>query len=56
MNSSDTPIKMVFTNIKDAYTWKNINNLSEKPKTNAQWAGNITIVFVLGLLSGVMYG
>ena len=53
----DTPIKMVFTNIKDAYTWKNINNLSEKPKTNAQWAGILlSIVFVLGLLSGVMYG
>ena len=53
----DTPIKMVFTNIKDAYTWKYINNLSEKPKTNAQWAGILlSIVFVLGLLSGVMYG
>ena len=53
----DTPIKMVFTNIKDAYTWKNINNLSEKPKSNAQWAGILlSIVFVLGLLSGVMYG
>ena len=48
---------MVFTNIKDAYTWENINNLSEKPKTNAQWAGILlSIVFVLGLLSGVMYG
>ena len=53
----DTPIKMVFTNIKDAYTWENINNLSEKPKSNAQWAGILlSIVFVLGLLSGVMYG
>jgi len=53
----DTPIKMVFTNIKDAYTWENINSLSEKPKSNAQWAGILlSIVFVLGLLSGVMYG
>ena len=53
----DAPIKMVFTNIKDAYTWENINNLSEKPKSNAQWAGILlSIVFVLGLLSGVMYG
>ena len=53
----DMPIKMVFTNIKDAYTWENINNLSEKPKSNAQWAGILlSIVFVLGLLSGVMYG
>jgi len=53
----DTPIKMVFTNIKDAYTWENINNLSEKPKSNAQWAGILlSIVFVLGLLSGIMYG
>ena len=53
----DTPIKMVFTNIKDAYNWENINNLSEKPKSNAQWAGILlSIVFVLGLLSGVMYG
>ena len=53
----DTPIKMVFTNIKHAYTWENINNLSEKPKSNAQWAGILlSIVFVLGLLSGVMYG
>ena len=53
----DTPIKMVFTNIKDAYTWENINNLSEKPKSNAEWAGILlSIVFVLGLLSGVMYG
>ena len=53
----DTPIKMVFTNIKDAYAWENINNLSEKPKSNAQWAGILlSIVFVLGLLSGVMYG
>ena len=53
----DTPIKMVFTNIKDAYTWENISNLSEKPKSNAEWAGILlSIVFVLGLLSGVMYG
>jgi len=53
----DTPIKMVFTNIKDAYNWENINNLSEKPKSNAQWAGILlSIVFVLGLLSGLMYG
>ena len=53
----DTPIKMVFTNIKDAYTWENISNLSEKPKSNAQWAGILlSIVFVLGLLSGIMYG
>ena len=53
----ETPLKMAFTNIKDAYTWENINNLSEKPKSNAQWAGILlSIVFVLGLLSGVMYG
>ena len=53
----DTPIKMVFTNIKDAYAWENINNLSEKPKSNAQWAGILlSVVFVLGLLSGIMYG
>jgi hypothetical protein len=53
----DTPIKMVFTNIKDAYNWKNINNLNDKPKTNAQWAGILlSIVFILGLLSGIMYG
>jgi len=53
----DTPIKMVFTNIKDAYNWENINNLSDKPKTNAQWAGILlSIVFILGLLSGIMYG
>ena len=53
----ETPIKMVFSNIKDAYTWENINNLSEKPKSNAQWAGILlSIVFVLGLLSGIMYG
>tara|TARA_Y100001970_G_scaffold256252_1_gene333810 strand:+ start:2792 stop:4000 length:1209 start_codon:yes stop_codon:yes gene_type:complete len=53
----NTPIKMVFTNIKDAYTWENINNLNDKPKTNAQWAGILlSIVFVLGLLSGIMYG
>ena len=53
----DTPIKMVFTNIKDAYAWENINNLNEKPKSNAQWAGILlSVVFVLGLLSGIMYG
>ena len=53
----ETPLKMVFTNIKDAYNWENINNLSDKPKTNAQWAGILlSIVFILGLLSGIMYG
>ncbi len=53
----DTPIKMVFTNIKDAYTWENISSLSEKPKSNAEWAGILlSIVFILGLLSGIMYG
>ena len=53
----DTPIKVVFTNIKDAYAWENINNLNEKPKSNAQWAGILlSVVFVLGLLSGIMYG
>ena len=53
----NTPIKMAFTNIKDAYTWENINNLNDKPKTNAQWAGILlSIVFILGLMSGIMYG
>ena len=53
----ETPIKMVFTNIKDAYNWENLNNLNDKPKTNAQWAGILlSIVFVLGLMSGIMYG
>ena len=53
----ETPIKMVFTNIKDAYAWDNLNNLSEKPKSNSQWAGILlSVVFVLGLLSGIMYG
>jgi len=52
-----TAVSMVFTNLKDAYNWDNLNNLGEKPKTPSQWAGVLlSIVFVLGILSGVAYG
>ena len=52
-----TAISAVFTNLKDAYNWDNLNNLGEKPKTPSQWAGVLlSIVFVLGILSGVAYG
>ena len=50
-------MSFVFTNLKDAYRWDNISNLNEKPKTPAQWAGILlSIVFVLGILSGIAYG
>ena len=52
-----TTVSVVFTNLKDAYNWDNLNNLGEKPKTASQWAGVLlSIVFVLGILSGVAYG
>ena len=52
-----TVVSAVFTNLKDAYNWDNLNNLGEKPKTPSQWAGILlSIVFVLGILSGVAYG
>ncbi len=52
-----TVVSAVFTNLKDAYNWDNLNNLGEKPKTPSQWAGVLlSIVFVLGILSGVAYG
>jgi len=50
-------MSFVFTNLKDAYRWDNLSNLNEKPKTPAQWAGILlSIVFVLGILSGIAYG
>jgi len=50
-------VSMVFSNLKDAYNWDNLNNLTEKPKTVAQWGGILlAIVFVLGILAGVAYG
>jgi len=52
-----TVVSAVFTNLKDAYNWDNLNNLGEKPKTPSQWAGVLlSIVFVVGILSGVAYG
>ena len=52
-----TAVSAVFTNLKDAYNWDNLNNLGEKPKTPSQWAGVLlSIVFVLGILAGVAYG
>ena len=52
-----TQMSFVFTNLKDAYRWDNLSNLNEKPKTPAQWAGILlSIVFVLGILSGIAYG
>ncbi len=48
-------ISFVFTNLKDAYRWDNLRN--DKPKTPSQWAGILlSIVFVLGLFSGIAYG
>ena len=42
-----TTVSVVFTNLKDAYNWDNLNNLGEKPKTPSQWAGVLlSIVFV----------
>ena len=50
-------VSMVFSNLRDAYNWDNINNLTEKPKTVAQWGGILlAIVFVLGILAGIAYG
>ena len=50
-------VPKVFMNLKDAYNWDNLNNLTEKEKTSSQWAGILlTIVFVLGLISGIAYG
>ena len=53
----EQPLSFVFSNLKEAYRWDNLNNLNEKPKTAAQWAGILlSIVFVLGILSGIAYG
>ena len=55
--SSKFQKKTVFTNLKDAYNWDKINSLSEEPKSPAQWAGIIlSVVFVLGIMSGIAYG
>ena len=52
---SGNQISFVFSNLKDAYRWDNLRN--EKPKTPSQWAGILlSIVFILGLLSGIAYG
>ena len=52
---SGNQISFVFTNLKDAYRWDNLRN--DKPKTPSQWAGILlSIVFVLGLFSGIAYG
>ena len=52
---SGKQISFVFTNLKDAYRWDNLRN--DKPKTPSQWAGILlSIVFVLGLFSGIAYG
>ena len=51
---SGNQISFVFSNLKDAYRWDLRN---EKPKTPSQWAGILlSIVFILGLLSGIAYG
>ena len=50
-------VSIVFSNLKDAYNWDSLNNLTEKPKTAAQWAGLLlTLVFILGIMSGIAYG
>ena len=52
---SGNQISFAFTNLKDAYSWDNLR--TDKPKTPAQWAGILlSIVFVLGLFSGIAYG
>ena len=52
---SGKQISFVFTNLKDAYRWDNLRN--DKPKTPSQWAGILlSIVFILGLFSGIAYG
>ena len=55
---SGNQISFVFTNLKDAYHWDNLNFITnEKPKTPSQWAGILlSIVFILGLFSGIAYG
>ena len=51
----NTQISFVFNNLKDAYRWDNLKY--EEQKTPAQWAGILlSIVFVLGLMSGIAYG
>jgi hypothetical protein len=53
----EKPLSFVFSNLKEAYRWDNLNTLNEKPKTAAQWAGILlSIVFILGILSGIAYG
>ena len=53
----EKPLSFVFSNLKEAYRWDNLNNLNEKPKTAAQWAGILlSVVFVLGIFSGIAYG
>ena len=53
----EQPLSFVFSNFKEAYRWDNLNTLNEKPKTAAQWAGILlSIVFILGILSGIAYG
>ena len=53
----EQPLSFVFSNLKEAYRWDNLNTLNEKPKTSAQWAGILlSIVFILGILSGIAYG
>ncbi len=55
--STEFKKKTVFSNLKDAYNWDQINLLSEQPKSPAQWAGILlSIVFVLGIMSGIAYG
>ena len=52
---SGNQISFVFSNLKDAYRWDNLRN--DKPKTPSQWAGILlSIVFILGLFSGIAYG
>ena len=52
---SGNQISFVFTNLKDAYQWDLLRN--DKPKTPSQWAGILlSIVFILGLFSGIAYG
>ena len=51
----NTQISFVFNNLKDAYRWDNLKY--EEQKTPAQWAGILlSIVFILGLMSGIAYG
>ena len=51
----NTQISFVFNNLKDAYRWDNLKY--KEQKTPAQWAGILlSIVFILGLMSGIAYG